>query len=72
MDREQFRKIQTRRSFFQECAGGVGVMALFAGLGTLVDGNMRVNDWNDSCSGSTAAERYCLFEPLPTSHGEAP
>ncbi len=28
MDREQFRKIQTRRSFFQECAGGIGIMAL--------------------------------------------
>src|ERR1051325_9246850 len=28
MDREQFRRIQTRRSFFRECAGGIGVMAL--------------------------------------------
>ncbi len=28
MDREQFRRIQTRRSFFQECAGGIGVIAL--------------------------------------------
>jgi hypothetical protein len=28
MDREEFRRIQTRRSFFQECAGGIGVMAL--------------------------------------------
>ena len=28
MDREQFRRIQTRRNFFQECAGGIGVMAL--------------------------------------------
>ena len=28
MDREQFRRIQTRRSFFQECAGGIGIMAL--------------------------------------------
>ena len=28
MDREQFRKIQTRRRFFEECAGGVGIMAL--------------------------------------------
>src|SRR5690349_10868553 len=28
MDREQFRRIQTRRSFFQECAGGIGIIAL--------------------------------------------
>jgi hypothetical protein len=28
MDREEFRRIQSRRSFFQECAGGIGVMAL--------------------------------------------
>ncbi|HLK63398.1 MAG TPA: DUF1501 domain-containing protein [Bryobacteraceae bacterium] len=28
MDREQFRKIQSRRRFFQECAGGIGIMAL--------------------------------------------
>lgn len=28
MDREEFRRIQTRRSFFQECAGGIGIMAL--------------------------------------------
>ena len=28
MDREQFRRIQTRRSFFQECAGGIGIVAL--------------------------------------------
>ncbi len=28
MDREQFRKIQTRRRFFEQCAGGIGIMAL--------------------------------------------
>jgi hypothetical protein len=28
MDREEFRRIQTRRSFFQECAGGIGIAAL--------------------------------------------
>jgi Protein of unknown function (DUF1501) len=28
MDREEFRRIQTRRSFFQECAGGIGIIAL--------------------------------------------
>jgi hypothetical protein len=28
MDRQEFRRIQTRRSFFQECAGGIGIMAL--------------------------------------------
>jgi hypothetical protein len=28
MDREEFRKIQTRRSFFQDCAGGIGMIAL--------------------------------------------
>ena len=28
MDREQFRKVQSRRRFFQECAGGIGIMAL--------------------------------------------
>src|SRR5215471_16814978 len=28
MDREQFRAIQTRRSFFRECAGGIGTVAL--------------------------------------------
>jgi hypothetical protein len=28
MDREQFRNIQSRRKFFQECAGGIGMIAL--------------------------------------------
>jgi len=28
MDREQFRQIQSRRRFFQECAGGIGIVAL--------------------------------------------
>src|SRR4051794_20844406 len=28
MDREQFLKIQTRRGFFEKCAGGIGVAAL--------------------------------------------
>ena len=28
MDREEFRRIQSRRSFFRECAGGIGIMAL--------------------------------------------
>jgi hypothetical protein len=28
MDREEFRRIQTRRSFFQQCAGGIGIAAL--------------------------------------------
>ena len=28
MDREEFRRIQTRRNFFQECAGGIGIIAL--------------------------------------------
>ncbi|HKE27823.1 MAG TPA: DUF1501 domain-containing protein [Bryobacteraceae bacterium] len=28
MDPEQFRRIQTRRSFFQQCAGGIGIVAL--------------------------------------------
>ena len=28
MDLEQFRKIQSRRSFFRECAGGIGTIAL--------------------------------------------
>jgi hypothetical protein len=28
MNREQFRAIQTRRSFFRECAGGIGTVAL--------------------------------------------
>jgi hypothetical protein len=28
MDREEFRRIQSRRKFFQECAGGIGMAAL--------------------------------------------
>ena len=28
MDREGFRRIQTRRSFFQECAAGIGIVAM--------------------------------------------
>jgi hypothetical protein len=28
MNREEFRKIQTRRSFFEQCAGGIGIAAL--------------------------------------------
>ncbi len=28
MTEQEFRKIQTRRSFFQECAGGIGIAAL--------------------------------------------
>ncbi|HOW51802.1 MAG TPA: hypothetical protein PLV42_07145 [bacterium] len=50
----------------------VGGMAIVAGIVTLVDGHRRVNNWNDYCVGSTAAERYCLFEPLPTPRGETP
>ena len=33
MDREQFRRIQNRRSFFRECAGGIGTIALANLLG---------------------------------------
>src|SRR5438094_972770 len=44
MDREQFRRIQTRRSFFQECAGGIGIIAMSQlmaqeGRGAAVDVN---------------------------------
>src|SRR4030088_2089301 len=28
MDREQFRRIQSRRQFFRDCAGGIGTVAL--------------------------------------------
>ncbi|HOW51805.1 MAG TPA: hypothetical protein PLV42_07160 [bacterium] len=42
----------------------VGGLAFVSGIITLIDGNMRVNEWNDTCTGATAAERYCLFEPL--------
>src|ERR1039458_1784230 len=28
MDSDQFRRIQTRRSFFDQCAGGIGIAAL--------------------------------------------
>lgn len=28
MDREQFRRIESRRKFFRECAGGIGMIAL--------------------------------------------
>src|ERR1700674_5224738 len=28
MDRELFRSIQNRRSFFKDCAGGIGIVAL--------------------------------------------
>jgi hypothetical protein len=28
MDREQFRRIQSRRAFFRDCAGGIGTIAL--------------------------------------------
>jgi len=28
MNREQFLKIQTRRGFFEKCAGGIGIAAL--------------------------------------------
>ena len=50
----------------------VGGMAIVAGIVTLVDGHRRVDIWNNNCVGATAAERYCLFEPLPTSSGETP
>ena len=33
MDREEFRRIQTRRSFFRECAGGIGIVALASAKG---------------------------------------
>ncbi len=42
----------------------IGGMAIIAGIVTLVDGHRRVDKWNDYCTGATAAERYCLFEPL--------
>ncbi|MEI9976443.1 MAG: hypothetical protein WDO73_32930 [Ignavibacteriota bacterium] len=33
MDREQFRRIQTRRSFFAQCAGGIGIAQCAGGIG---------------------------------------
>ncbi|HOW51801.1 MAG TPA: hypothetical protein PLV42_07140 [bacterium] len=51
---------------------GLGGLGVIAGVATLIDGNLRVNKWNDYCAGSTAAERYCLFEPLPPPNGETP
>jgi hypothetical protein len=50
----------------------LGPISLIVGIIVLIDGNLRVNEWNDTCIGATAAERYCLFEPLPTSSGETP
>ena len=32
MDRERFRAIQTRRSFFRECAGGIGTVLSIYGF----------------------------------------
>lgn len=43
---------------------GLGALGVIAGIVTIIDGHVRVNEWNDSCTGATAAERYCLFEPL--------
>ncbi len=44
MDLEQFRRIQSRRKFFRECAGGIGTIALAQmlerdGLGAVVEQN---------------------------------
>jgi len=50
----------------------VGGIAVVGGIITLIDGHIRVNEWNDSCAGATAAKRYCLFEPLPPPSGEMP
>jgi uncharacterized protein (DUF1501 family) len=44
MDREEFRRIQTRRSFFRECAGGIGTIALAQLLAQ--DGRAAVPDVN--------------------------
>ncbi|HOW51803.1 MAG TPA: hypothetical protein PLV42_07150 [bacterium] len=52
--------------------GTVGGMAILGGIMSLVAGHRSVNRWNDYCAGATVAERYCLFEPLPTSSGETP
>jgi hypothetical protein len=51
---------------------GIGALGVIAGIVTLIDGHRRVDNWNNTCVGSTAAERYCLFEPLPPSRGETP
>src|SRR5437870_4007015 len=44
MDREQFRRIQTRRKFFRECAGGIGTVALAQLLAR--DGRAAADDTN--------------------------
>src|SRR5437016_12321752 len=44
MDREQFRRIQTRRKFFRECAGGIGTVALAQLMAR--DGRAAADDTN--------------------------
>ncbi len=43
---------------------GSGLAMVIVGGVLLSDGRERVKEWNGQCVGATAAERYCLFEPL--------
>lgn len=45
---------------------GLGAAAIVAGIVLLVDGHVRVNNWNDYCTGATPAERYCLYDTVKT------
>jgi len=41
---------------------GLGSLGILAGIVTLIDGHRRINKWNNTCTGTTIAERYCLFD----------
>jgi len=40
----------------------VGGLIMLAGIVTIIDGHRRVDMWNNTCTGTTIAERYCLFD----------
>ncbi len=37
-----------------------GPAAVIAGIVTLIDGNSRVKEWNESCMAQASDDRYCL------------
>ena len=42
----------------------IGGAAMIAGIVLLIDGGVKKSNRNNYCAGSTAAERYCLFDQL--------
>lgn len=44
----------------------IGSAVLGAGIIVMADGHVRVNAWERYCAGTTAAQKYCLYDTATT------